>query len=66
MEQGADGIVIVGGGIGGLATALALHRCVHFCSLSHHSYLSFFRYRVTLPGDSIADIGVYLYSTPNL
>ena len=29
MEEEAHGIVIVGGGICGLATALALHRCVH-------------------------------------
>jgi hypothetical protein len=29
MEEEAHGIVIVGGGICGLATYLALHRCVH-------------------------------------
>ena len=34
MEGEAHGIIIVSGGIVGLATALALHRCVHLLHIT--------------------------------
>jgi hypothetical protein len=55
MEEEAHGIVIVGSGICGLATALALHRCVHSCS----------SYSTVFPSNpspcSIAQIVVYFH-----